>query len=128
MTTPGGRSTLALSLSLAALGLTGCASQNDNHAEGFTVVNEGDVAITVHLVAAQVPQPEPARGDQPVRPHEFTVEPGDSAVLVTDRCLEADILLTSRAGDVADVEGPACPGSVLRVQDDGTAVIEMMFG
>lgn len=98
-----------LSVLASAVSVSSCS---DRSTEGFVIVNDSDVAVTVEFVDAL---------------HEVTVEPGHREVVRMDDCLGTAVMVTATGQPDDTLDGSACRGSVLYVLEDHTAFIESMY-
>ena len=93
----------------AATSLSSCAVRTP---DGFAIVNDGDIAVTVEFVDGL---------------NEVTVEPGHREVVRMDDCLGTTVVVTATGQPDVTLDGSACSGSVLYVLEDHTAFIESMY-
>jgi hypothetical protein len=101
--------TVALLGALAATSLSSCA---DRTPDGFAIVNDSDIAVTVEFVDGL---------------NEVPVEPGHREVVRMDDCLGTAVVVTATGHPDVTLDGSACRGSVLYVLEDHTAFIESMY-
>ncbi|GEL98136.1 hypothetical protein CTE05_16830 [Cellulomonas terrae] len=97
---------------LAAISAVIVSSCSDRSTDGFAVVNNSDVAITVEFVDEL---------------HELTIEPGHREVVRMEDCLGTAVMVTATGQPDVTLDGAACRGSVLYVLEDHTALIESMY-
>ncbi|GEK23072.1 adenosylhomocysteinase [Cellulomonas xylanilytica] len=97
---------------LAAVSAVSASSCSDRSTDGFAVINDSDVAVTVEFVDEL---------------HELTVQPGHREVVRMDDCLGTAVLVTATGQRDITLDGSACRGSVLYVLEDHTAFIESMY-
>lgn len=97
---------------LAAVSAVSVSSCSDRSTDGFAIVNDSDITVTVELVGEL---------------DEVTVEPGHREVVRMDDCVGTAVVVTATGQADVTLEGSACRGSVLYVLEDHTAFIESMY-
>jgi hypothetical protein len=103
------RSALATLAALSAVTLTSCAERTP---DGFSIVNRSDIETTVTFVDAF---------------EDVTVDPGHREVVVVPDCIGTAVRVTAAGHPDVKIEGSACAGSVLYIEEDHSAYIESMY-
>ena len=106
------RLTAALLGALAVVAATGLSSCADRTPDGFAIVNDSDITVTVVFVDGL---------------KDVTVDPGHREVVLMGACLGTAVVVTAHGHPDVKIEGSACAGSVLYVFEDNTAGIESMY-
>ena len=93
---------------VASLTLTGACAQEG---AGPSLTSTADAVVTVRSADGEVVE----------------VEPGGGALVLSDDCLEAPLVVTYADGDEVAFDAPVCPGQELLIEDGSVRLVEPSY-
>jgi hypothetical protein len=103
---------IALTAAALATAVVLSSCGQDRSTDGFAIVNHSDVDVTVEFTDGLT---------------EVDVAPGHREVVEMPDCLGTAVVVMLDGYPDVHIDGSACTGSVLYVQEDHTAYIESMY-